>query len=251
MTDVSATAGGGVDGTSVANAAAGLAGTAAKFATTGQATAHLNGAPTASTSNAILNASGDGAIKSAFGATPVFFGVGELGGGYSKNGKASQTITSQFSETVDLTKLGSRQDLEVGLYGGAGSGAGVTKIQFDLVADGIDVLSKTFSSAAAAQAFFTNDAIDLGSLASGAALGADSLTLSATLSVTSSSARSGFYGGILLGETSPAPEATIRPVLLTQAMAQFSARGGGHLATMDSPRLAQPLIAAPTRCAMA
>ncbi len=240
-----------MDETSIAKAVAGIGGTAARFTAFGQATALLNGAPTASTTNPILNASGNGAIKTAFGAAPVFFGAGELGGGYSQGGKASQTVTSQFSETVDLTKLGSRQDLEVGLYGGVASGAGVTNIQFDLVADGIDVLSKNFSSAAAAKAFFTDDAIDLGSLAAGGALGADSLTLSATLSVTSSSARSGFYGGILLGETSPTAAAMVHPSLLAQAMAQFGARDGGGTAIIDTRRFVPPLIAPPGRSAIA
>ena len=154
--------------------------------------------------------------------------MGELGGGYSTAGKAAQIVTSQFSETVDLTKLGSRQDLLVGLYGGMGTGSGVTSIQFDLVADGVDVLSKTFASAAAAQSYFADNQVDLGSLATGAALGADSLTLSATLSVTSDAANSGFYGGLLLGESSAgAAPAAARPGQFTQALAAFGAHGAG------------------------
>jgi hypothetical protein len=146
------------------------------------------------------------------------FTVGELGVGYSSGGLRVQTTTATFAESLDLTRLASRQDLVLGLFDGYARGAaGVTRVVFRLEADGQTVVSKVFTSAAAAVAYFTNDAIDLGSLASGQALGADTLTLSATLTVTSDKAGSGFYGDIILGEPAPAHQS------LPAAMAAFGA----------------------------
>jgi hypothetical protein len=243
VTDAAASAGGGVDGTSLAVAGAEIGGLFGGFVTGAQSVGQVDGAPIAAVTNAVLGSPVNAGIKAAFGASAVFFGVGELGGGYSAGGTTSQTATSQFSETVDLTKLASRTDLEVGLLGGVGSGTGVTDIEFDLMADGVAVLTKSFASAAAAQAYFTDNAIDLGSLASGAALGADSLTLSAVISVTSDAGHSGFYGGLVLGESSPAMGAGAHPALLAQAAAGFGASAAGLAAGGAHHGTIQPLLA--------
>ena len=65
---------------------------------------------------------------------------------------------------MDLTKLATKGHLIVGLSTD-GVGAGVTGVTFDLFEDGKDVIHKAFTTAAAATAYFTNDAIDLGALA--------------------------------------------------------------------------------------
>ena len=233
--------GGGVDGTGTVKALATIGAAAAAFASTGQGVAQVTGAPTAAGPAAVLAA--NAAITSAFGAAPVFFAEGELGGAYSTGGKAAQTVTSIFSESVDLTQLAARQDLVVGLYGGVAVGTGVTAVQFDLLVDGTDVLSQTFASAGAAKTWFTNHAVDLGSLASGATLGADTLTVQATLSVTADASGSGFYAGILVGDP-PGAAAFASPAAgrFTQLMAGLGAStpavvGGAVLAerSLQSP----------------
>ncbi len=141
-------------------------------------------------------------IASAFGASPTFLNDGELGGGYSTGGIKSQTATATMNETVNLALLPSRQDLVVGFFDGTAlAGTGVTKITFDLYVNGVDEDAQSWTgagAAAAATTYFTDNAVDLGSLASGGALTGTSstLTLKAVMTVTSTTANSGFYGGV-------------------------------------------------------
>jgi len=102
---------------------------------------------------------------------------------------------------VDLTQLTTRGDLLLGLYDPTATGSGVTGVKFTLVADGQTVIDESFSSAAAAASYFTDDPIDLGSLDSGQ-LSGPTLTMQATLTVTSASAGSGFYADMIVGATS-------------------------------------------------
>ena len=55
---------------------------------------------------------------------------------------SSQTVTSTISETVDLTKLASRGNLEVGFYDGAVAGNGFTSMTFQLTVDGTLFVNK-------------------------------------------------------------------------------------------------------------
>jgi hypothetical protein len=224
----------------VAKAQAAIGGASASFLTSGQAVALETGGPNAASSGAVLAANHD--IKVAFGSSPVFFAVGELGGGYSSGGKASQTVTSSFDETVDLTQLAKRRDLVIGLDNGTVAGSGFTSLTFDLFADGNDVIHQTFTSAAAAQSYFTDHAIDVGSLASGA-LSGNTLSLQATMSVTTGSAGSGFYGGLIIGDP-PAAVATPDPHRFIQAMGSLGDDLGGPIAaTQQAPQLAERVLA--------
>ncbi|MGI8841123.1 MAG: hypothetical protein ACR2F8_10155, partial [Caulobacteraceae bacterium] len=240
----SASAGGGVDGASTAKAQAAIGGAAAAFSSGLQAIALETAAPDGASSGAVLAA--NASIAAAFGASPTFFAIGELGGGYSVGGAASQTVTSEIDETVDLTKLAARQDLPVGLYDGKVKGAGFTGLTFDLYADGMDVVHQAFTSAAAAQSYFTDHPIDLGSLASGA-LSGNSLTLRAVLSVTSASGGSGFYGDLILGDPPAAATPAAAPQRFAQAMAGLGAAGAGASPTAfaEARREAHPMLTGP------
>ena len=193
------------------------------------------GAPSAAATAAVLSA--NSVIAKKFGATPTFFAIGEFGGAHAGAGTTSQTATSEIDETVDLTKLASRQDLVVGFYGGAVTGAGVTGVAVDLYADGLHVLHKTFTTAALAQTWFTNNAVDLGSLASGQKLGADDLTLRAVMTVTTDAGGSGFSGDIIVGDPAGAASPSASSHGLVAAMASFAPTAGGGLA----PGALQPL----------
>ena len=244
---VSSSASGSVDGTSTGYAKAAIGAASPVFSTTGQALAYETGAPTAASTKAVLTANPD--ISSTFGSKPVFFAVGELGGGYSVGGVSiSQTSTAEIDETVDLTKLAARKNLVIGFYNGATVGSGVSGVTFDLYADGSDILSKTFASAAAAQTWFTNNAVDLGSLAADPQLDANTLTLKAVLTVTSTSPGSGFYGDVIIGDPPPAPNATTNIRAFVGAMAEFgSDAGAGASAPFVSASAHQPapLLASP------
>jgi hypothetical protein len=220
ITSVAASAGGVVQGTGVAQARADVGGAAPAFATTDQVAALEMAAPTSASTAAVLAA--NTAIATAFGASPDFFAIDELGGQYSSAGTSSQTTTSEVDATVDLTQLASPGDLIVGLYDGTALGTGVTGVSFNLYADGVDVIDQTFTSAAAAQTYFTDNAVDVGSLASGGALGASTLTLQAVMTVTGGASGSGFFGGLIIGDPPPAGRAGGGVHALIQAQAAFA-----------------------------
>jgi hypothetical protein len=154
-----------------------------------------------------------------FGASPVFFGIGELDGFYSSGGTGTQTITSQFSETIDLTKLAVRQDLVAGFYNGQSTGSGITNITFDLYANGTDIDHQSFSTVTAATAYFTNNGVDMGSLAGSGS----TLSVNAQLKITTTGASS-FDAGILIGDPPSAASASkpaAIPALASSGVHQF------------------------------
>ena len=204
---VSATASGTVSGTSVALTSASILGAMPAFSSTSQAVAYESGAPSTASTNAVLAA--NGAIKTAFGASPAFFAVGELGGGYSVSGTGPQVVNSTITEAIDLTKLKARGNLVIGFYDGDAVGTGVTKVTVTVLADGATVYQNTFTSGAAAEAFFTDDAVSLGSLASGS-LSGNALSLKVTMQVTTDAANAGFYGDVILGDP-PGARTALRP----------------------------------------
>ncbi len=188
-----------VSGASTAKTQAGIGATSAAFSTGAQAIAQVMGVPTPADVNSVLSANSN--INSAFTSvgTPDYFAIGELGGAYSTNDTDPETETSSIHMGVDLTKI-TPKDLILGLYDGTSTGAGFTSMTFDVKANGVDVLNKTFTSPSAATTYFTNDALDLGALSGSA------LTLDISLSITEAQA-GGFDFGLLVGDPPPASQA--------------------------------------------
>jgi hypothetical protein len=127
--------------------------------------------------------------------------------------------------TVDLTKFSPLHDLLIGFYSGTAAGAGFTGMSLDVKINGTDHINN-FTTVAAANAFFKNNAVDYG------ALTGTSLQLDISLSITESAA-GGYDFGMLIGDPPPAsgrakPKATGAPInQLAQAMASFNAGGDG------------------------
>ena len=253
-----------VDGTSVGKSLAGIGGKAFAISSVLQGVSFIEGAPLSTSTATVLT--GNANIRATFGTAPVIFGMGELGGAHSNAAAGEQTVTSSVTETVDLTQLASRQDLVIGLFKGTTVGTGVTGVTFDLYADGVDVIHQTFTTAAAAKTYFTNHSIDVGSLATGAALGADTLTFTATLSVTSNltttstttdpttgvttttTTASGFYAQVLFGESTAPAVAPLAANIGTFAQSIAAMGGGaGALSSMmaASRPNAQAMLASP------
>src|SRR5207237_2699207 len=101
-------------------------------------------------------------INAAFSATasPTFFAIGELGGGYSSAGFGLQTQTSEIAFSVDLTKVGTLDDLLLGLYHPVTTGAGFKSLTFYVFENNAHVVTQTFTTVAAANAFFTDNPLD-------------------------------------------------------------------------------------------
>jgi len=236
---VLATATGAVDGVSVGNAGVAIGTAGPAFIHTNEvgagavgagAVAMETGAPLAAGTAPVL--ANNAKIKAAFGAGPVFFATGELGAGHFNGGTKTETTTSEIDETVNLTKLASRQDLVVGFYNGTITGTGVTRAALDFYVDGKDVLHEAFASAAAARTWFTDHAVDLGSLASGSALvgSNNTLTLRAVVTVTSTSAGSGFHGDMIIGDPPAAANTVGTHQRFIEAAAGFGPVGAGSMA---------------------
>jgi hypothetical protein len=214
ITAVSATTSGSISGTGHAEAAVG--GGPLAFDSTDNGVAFETASPQAASVANVL--AGNGSIAAAFGSSYSIFAIGELGGG-----AAGATTTAEIDETVDLTKLSPKGNLIIGFYHGQATSSAITGVSFDLYVDGTDVLHESFASGAAAQAFFTNNAVTLGSLASGP-LSGNPLTLRAVLTVTGGA---GFFGDVIIGD----PPAAKAPVL-AGAMARFGAGHGGAAGAM-------------------
>ena len=172
---------------------------AAAMDTTSQGVVQIAGKPQAADVTAILSA--NSAIKAAFNtASPSYFASAEVGGRHSSLAAGAETVTASFNLTVDLSQLAVREHLILGFFGGKSFGAtGVTGVTLTITANGSSVVSETFSTAAAAVTYFTNHAVDVGSLTA-PAYGSGTLNLTATLTVTTKAAGSGFYGNILIGD---------------------------------------------------
>ncbi len=213
----SASAGGSVDGSQNAKAKV-VIGLVQPLELQGQAVALESAAPDAGSTAAVLAANPNIAV--AFGASPTFFAIDELGGSYDKaGGTVAHTTTETVNLTVDLTKLAARQDLVAGFYNATVLDAGFTSLTFTLTGDGTTLVNQTFTTVAAAQAFFTDNAMDLGSLASGA-LGGNLLTLQASFTLTTAAPGDGFYAQIIIGDP---PSAATHASRFAQTMAGMGA----------------------------
>ena len=199
VTSVTADATDAISGTTTVSAESLIGGSVPTFLTSGQAVAWIDGAPT--NAGAVLSANFDSTAIAKFGASPIYLGVGELGGGVAASGSGSQTSTSTIDLKVAVNSTDVTKDLLVGLFGGTAVGTGVTSVSLDITVNGQEVLDKTFNSAAAAAAYFKNDVVDLGKI-SGFASAGGSLDVVASLKVTSA-AGSGFYGGLLITDGAP------------------------------------------------
>ncbi len=230
VTEVSATGSGAVDGANKAKVRADINVAAASFVAAGQAKAFVTGLPEAADTTAVLDA--NPGIASAFGASPVFFAEGELGGQYSTGGTAAQTITDTVEIKVDLSKLASPKDLMIGLFNATplDEGLGSGDLTLTLTNNGTVLFTRSFATETDAIAFFTDKAIDLGALGAGP-LSGSTLDLVATFTLHTSAAGQGFYGQFIIGD--PPPGAVASPAHFAQTMSVVGAIGGAASLSPD------------------
>jgi hypothetical protein len=182
-------------------------GAAPSFVTSDTAVAQITVSPSASAAAAVLAANPD--IASGFGASPAFYAIGELAAAHTSAGSESQTLTANlgFSANPGVAT----GDLMVGLYNASVIGDGFTSLTFDISAQGHDLMHDVFTTAAAATAFFTDNAIDLGSLAT------DLPNVSVSLTVVSDVAGGGFAGEMIFGDPPGHPaEASLQGATISE-----------------------------------
>ena len=209
-----------------------------QYLTKNTAIALATGLPLAANTAAILDANPN--IATAFSGSPVFFATGELGGGYARSGgSGAETITDTVDIDIDLTKLASPGNLILGLFNPTAHGIGFSSLDFTLaISGGATLVNESFTSVSAAETFFTDEAMDLGSLAS-APFGGSSLDLVATFTLTTTDAFQGFYAQFILGDPPPTRR-------FAQAMAGMGGGSGGYrLGTNALPSYSRPNLIAP------
>ncbi len=239
VTAASTKAKGTVDGTQAAKTKAVIGG-AAPTPDTGAAIAQLDAAPLAADTTAVLNA--NPTIATGFGASPSFFALAELGGGYAASGgTTTQTTSESLDFTVDLTQLANEQDLAVGFYGGTGTGsAGFSSLVFTLTADGTVLLTQTFTTLASAIAFFTDGEMTFGKLGTGTLAGT-TLDFQAKFTLTTTAPGTSFVGNLIVGDPPGATPASSSR--FAQQMAAMTGAAGSPMALGPSRADAPPMLA--------
>jgi hypothetical protein len=128
------------------------------------------------------------------GATAGVFGTGVEGAFYASTASGAQEYRSSIDWTLDTTTISG--NLIVGLLDSQTLGTGFTSLNFTIIENGRTVENDTFTSLSAAQAFFTNHVLDLGTFASG-----PTLSLGMNFDLITSAAASGFGEDFLVGAT--------------------------------------------------
>jgi hypothetical protein len=157
------------------------------------AIASITGAPLPANVTGVLAADPNTAAALTGNATVI--ALGEVGGAYSASGTASETSTATTDITFDQALLAAQPDLLFSLYHPTTSGSGTSGIVFSVSANGTNLVSENFASAAAATTWFTDHPLDLGTIA-----GASAIDLHVALSITSTRPGSSFDAGFLVAD---------------------------------------------------
>jgi hypothetical protein len=154
----------------------------------------VDGAPDSTVTDAVLLFNPKTAAHLGIPSSPSFFALAELGGGHSSTGTTAQTSDSAINFQVALTGKDATGSLEMGLVLGSNTGSGVSGVTLDISANGTDLYTKSFTSGAAATAFFTDNPVNLGFI-NNSLYSSGVLDLRAELTVTSTGG--GFWGSLL------------------------------------------------------
>ena len=126
------------------------------------------------------------------------FGAGVLGAAYATGATGSQEYIDTETFTLNGYNLGGH--LILGLLDTQTSGSGFSSLVFTVTVGGVTKVSQSFSTVAAANTYFSNDAIDLGAVPTTPAL-----QVVVKFDLTTSTAGSGYGEDFILGAQSVVP----------------------------------------------
>jgi hypothetical protein len=156
-------------------------------------------------------------ITKAFGASPLFLGVGELGGGFGED-----DLVMEDRIEVNLADVKTQEPLYLGLFNGSASTSGVTGVTLSVtgsVNGNVDTLkSESFGSGQAAADGFTDKAFDIATLSEHST---GTLDLTADLSVQTNKAGGSFTGDFILFGGSPSAARVLNEALAPPASAMW------------------------------
>ena len=144
-------------------------------------------------SNALATHSNVGA-SALSGSQAAVFAAGVLGASYAPGATGSQEYID--TQTFTLNGAAMSGHLILGLLDTQTVGTGFSNLKFTVMVGGATVVNQTFTTAAAANAFFANDAVDLGAFASVAGL-----QVVVKFDLTTATAGSGYGEDFILGVT--------------------------------------------------
>jgi hypothetical protein len=125
-------------------------------------------------------------------------GLVTLGGNYSSGGTGNRVYTSSATFAIDLGQLQTpRQELVLALLDASPQSSGFDSLQFQVTREGSLVVNQTFMTLDAANAFFNDNAMRIGSNAADQVSGALDLVFSMTL--TTNDVGAGFAFDLLFG----------------------------------------------------
>jgi hypothetical protein len=167
--------------------------------------AAANGNPGSGAFSALLSA--NSTVETAFGGSAVVLGVGLEEDQYASIGSGqTATETHAMVETFDFRRADLGGSLVLGFVGTAALGSDFTTLTVMASVGTSQVLDQSFTDKASADAYFTDNAITLGSVASSAigsivALGGDLGEVSVTLDVTTNASFAGYGEEFVLAAT--------------------------------------------------
>ena len=138
-------------------------------------------------------------IQSAFdNPDSIVLGAGWQGASYSTTSSSPLQYDSTITWNLNTTSLVG-DDLVLGLMDNQASGAGFSSLTFEVLVGNSTVVDQNFTSLSAAQAYFSDDALDLGTITSGVA----NSTVEVEFDLTASTNGSGFGEDFVLGAAAP------------------------------------------------
>jgi hypothetical protein len=157
-------------------------------------------------------------------------GLGVLGANYGSAASGNRTYTASTSYNFSLA---SQSNLSVGLLGMSSYGGGFNSLNFSVKSGATTLLSASFTSLSAAQTYFTDQSLSLGSFAAGAT------SLVVSYSLTASAAK-GADISYLLSSQAVAPGASA--LGSGGAATQAAVRGSKFNPRLNVARMAPTLV---------
>jgi len=140
----------------------------------------------------------------------ITFGSGTLGAHYTSDSTGAQTYTGSIAWIIDPAGAGlpTNGHIDLGLVDSLGSGGGFSKLAFSVIENGDSLLSQSFTSLAAANAYFSDQFLDLGAWTRYGS----PIDLTVNLSVTLATLGDGYGVDFMLGD--PPPSSVPEPNIL-------------------------------------
>ncbi|WP_170201214.1 hypothetical protein, partial [Ideonella azotifigens] len=195
-----------------------------------QAFASSNGRPSAATLNSVLATRPN--VAAALGSGSSVLGLGVMGANYGAAAVGSKTYGASASYSFSLS---SNSNLTLGLLGLTGYNGGFSSMSFTVVSGTTTLASSSFTSFAAAQSYFTDHPLALGTFQAGA----NSLVVS--FSLTASTAKGADFAYLLAAKPvssalgvvgNTGTSSTHRSPLLAERMPGFKAGLAGLRPTL-------------------